>query len=140
TKSSVRFQPKFDVLADGWRQPGSAFKPIHYSIGIDEGAVTAATGFMDVTTDFGGGYTPTDSDNVERGPLRLRSALQWSLNIPAIKAMYREGVDTVFAKAQQMGIHFQGDHATAGLSFGIGTEVVHPLDLANAYGTIANGG
>jgi membrane peptidoglycan carboxypeptidase len=139
-KSSKRFQPKYDVLSKGWRQPGSAWKPIHYSIGIDDGTFTAATSFMDVTTDFGGGYTPTDSDNVERGPVRLRGALQWSLNIPAVKAMYMNGVDKVFEMAQRMGVKFQGDAPTAGLSFGIGTEVVHPVDLANAYGTIANGG
>ena len=139
-KSTKRFQPKYDVLADGWRQPGSAFKPVHYVIGLDDGTLTAATSFMDVVTDFGGGYTPADADLVERGPVRLRGALQWSLNIPAIKAMYLNGVDKVFERAQRLGLHFQGDQATAGLSFGIGTEVVHPLDLATAYATIANGG
>jgi penicillin-binding protein 1A len=140
TKSSKKFQPKFDVLADGWRQPGSAFKPIHYSIGIDDQALTAASGFMDVTTDFGGGWAPTDSDNLERGPLRLRGALQWSLNIPAIKAIYTTGVDRVFAVSQKMGLRYQGQAPTAGLSMGIGTEVVHPADLTQGYATIANGG
>jgi membrane peptidoglycan carboxypeptidase len=139
-KSSKRFQPKYDVLADGWRQPGSAFKPVHYVIGLDDGTLTAATSFMDVVTDFGGGYTPADADLVERGPVRLRGALQWSLNIPAIKAMYMNGVDKVFARAQRLGLHFQGERSTAGLSFAIGTEVVHPLDLTTAYATIANAG
>ena len=139
-KSSKRFQPKFDVLADGWRQPGSAFKPIHYSIGIDDEQLTAASAFMDVTTDFGGGWAPTDSDNLERGPVRLRGALQWSLNIPAIKGIYATGVDRVFAVSQNMGLRYQGQVPTAGLSMGIGTEVVHPADLTQAYATIANGG
>jgi membrane peptidoglycan carboxypeptidase len=139
-KSTKRLQPKFDVLTKGWRQPGSAWKPVHYVIGIDDGTFTAATSFMDVVTDFGGGYTPVDADSLERGPVRLRGALQWSLNIPAIKATYMNGVDKVFERAQRMGIRFQGDAPTAGLSFGIGTEVIHPVDLANAYGTIANGG
>ena len=49
--------PQFDVLADGWRQPGSAIKPIDYLIGIDDKTLTASTMFMDVTTDFGGGFT-----------------------------------------------------------------------------------
>jgi membrane peptidoglycan carboxypeptidase len=72
--------------------------------------------------------------------VRLRGALQWSLNIPAVKAIYMNGVDKVFDRAQRMGIKFQGTQSTAGLSFGIGTEVVHPVDLAAAYGTIANSG
>ena len=33
--ATKKFQPRFDVLADGWRQPGSAFKPIVYGTGID---------------------------------------------------------------------------------------------------------
>ena len=35
TKATKKFQPRFDVIADGWRQPGSAFKPIVYGSGID---------------------------------------------------------------------------------------------------------
>ena len=30
SKGNKKFQPQFDVLADGWRQPGSAIKPIDY--------------------------------------------------------------------------------------------------------------
>ena len=29
-KGNKKFQPQFDVLSDGWRQPGSAIKPIDY--------------------------------------------------------------------------------------------------------------
>jgi membrane peptidoglycan carboxypeptidase len=85
TKKSKAFQPQFDVLADGWRQAGSAFKPFNYTTGINDRTMTAATMFMDVLTDFGGGYKPTDADEFERGPLRLRMALQFSLNIPAVR-------------------------------------------------------
>ena len=81
-----KFQPKFDVLADGWRQPGSAMKPINYITGIESRTLTAASMFMDVSTDFGGKYVPLNSDKLERGPVRLRQALQFSLNIPAVKA------------------------------------------------------
>ena len=31
SKGNKKFQPQFDVLADGWRQPGSAIKPIDYA-------------------------------------------------------------------------------------------------------------
>jgi peptidoglycan glycosyltransferase len=138
--SSKKFQPQFDVLADGWRQSGSAFKPLNYVTGIHDKSITAATMFMDVTTDFGGGYTPTDADNLERGPVRMRNALQFSLNIPAIKALAYNGVDRVFEVASRMGAKFQVTKPTAGLSFTLGTQETHPLDLTTAYGTLANGG
>ena len=102
-----KFSPQFDVLADGWRQPGSAFKPINYITGIEDRTLTAASLFMDVTTDFGGGWTPTDADQMERGPLRLREALQVSLNIPSIKAAAYNGVDHVLQSARKFGIRFQ---------------------------------
>ncbi len=84
-KINKRFQPQFDVLSSGWRQPGSAFKPFNYVTGIDNGTMTASTMLMDVSTNFGGGYVPSDADDLERGPVRVRQALQFSLNIPAVK-------------------------------------------------------
>ncbi len=140
TKATKKFQPRFDVLADGWRQPGSAFKPVVYSTGIDGRYMTAASMFMDVVTDFGGGYTPTDADNLERGPVRLRNALQFSLNIPAVKATAVIGNDHIQSMAEAMGIQFQNGQVKAGLSLGLGVEVVHPLDLVGAYGVLADGG
>ena len=126
-------------MADGWRQPGSAFKPINYITGIQDGTLTAASLFMDVTTDFGGGWTPTDADRLERGPLRLREALQVSLNIPSIKAAAYNGVDHVLETARKFGIRFQPG-VDPGLSVGIGTTEIHMIDLVSAYGAIANGG
>jgi peptidoglycan glycosyltransferase len=140
TKATKKFQPKFDVLSDGWRQPGSAFKPFNYVTGIDERKITAGSMFMDVVTDFGGGYVPTDADDLERGPVRVRNALQFSLNIPAVKALDVNGVQDVFDRARQFGMVFQGSQPTAGLSMTLGTEVVHPVDVTTAYGTLANNG
>src|SRR4029077_14501064 len=102
-KGTRKFQPQFDVLADGWRQPGSAIKPIDYAIGIQDGTLTAATMFMDVTTTFGGHFVPTQADKLERGPVRLRSALQFSLNIPATKAGIINGLDHFYHRAQAFG-------------------------------------
>jgi membrane peptidoglycan carboxypeptidase len=51
-KGNKKFQPQFDVLSDGWRQPGSSIKPLGYLIGIEDKTMTAATMFMDVVTNF----------------------------------------------------------------------------------------
>src|SRR5664280_1332536 len=134
------FDPEYDVLSSGnGRQPGSSFKPINYLIGIQDGSLTAASLFMDVATDFGGGYIPHDADGYERGPVRLREALQYSLNIPAVKAASINGVAHVMARAQEFGLQFPKG-VDPGVSIGIGTLEVHPADLVSAYGAIADGG
>jgi peptidoglycan glycosyltransferase len=135
-----QFDPFVDVLADGpGRQPGSSIKPINYAIGIDDRTLTAATMFMDVATDFGKKYVPTQADFIERGPVRLRSALQFSLNVPAIKSGLEIGLDHLFAREKDFGLQFQSS-AIPVVSMSIGTLEVHPIDMLSAYGAIADGG
>ncbi|HWP63410.1 MAG TPA: transglycosylase domain-containing protein [Candidatus Binatia bacterium] len=138
-----RFQPQFDVLGDGMRQPGSAIKPIHYAIGIDDRVLTAASLFMEVVTNFAPPnqkpYYPTQADGYERGPVRLRSALQFSLNIPAIKAGIIMGLDHLFARDKDFGLRY-APNAIPVVSMSIGTIEVRPIDMLTAYATLANGG
>ncbi len=138
-RGTRKFQPQFDVLSDGWRQPGSAIKPVSYVLGIDDRTMTAATMFMDVVTDFGGHFTPTQADGLERGPVRLRSALQFSLNIPAIKSGLMNGLDHLFARSKDFGLSYPPGVIPV-VSMGIGTLEVHPIDLLGAFGAIADGG
>jgi membrane peptidoglycan carboxypeptidase len=101
--------------------------------------MTAATMFMDVTTDFGGKFVPTQADTKERGPVRLRSALEFSLNIPAIKAGLMNGLDHFYQRAKDFGIHWVPGSLPV-VSMSIGTIEIHPIELTGAYGAIANGG
>ena len=136
--TSKKFQPQYDVVGKGYRQPGSAFKPFNYVTGIDAKTMTAGSMFMDSATDFGGGYTPSDADNLERGPVRVRTALQFSLNIPSVKAMQVNTPDRVFDKAKDFGMTFQTDKTNAGLALALGVQEVRPVDLVTAYGTLGN--
>ncbi len=142
-RGNRKFQPQFDVLSDGWRQPGSSIKPLVYLIGIDDRTMTAATMFMDVVTNFASpgsrAWYPTQADGLERGPVRVRNALQFSLNIPAIKAGFVNGLDHQFERMKDFGIRAQSG-AIAVPSMSIGTIVNHPIDMISAYGMIANGG
>ena len=140
TNSSPVFQPKYDVVGSGWRQPGSAFKPFNYLVGIDDQTLTAATMFMDSAVDFGGGYTPSDADNLERGPVRVRTALQFSLNLPSVRAAAVNGVEHVFSRARDFGMTFRTETTQAGLSLALGVQEVLPIDLVSAYGTLGNAG
>ena len=143
--ASRRFEPKYDAAGDGTRQPGSAFKPILYAAAFDAKRLTPGSLLLDVTTEFdhGAAWAPRDADQRERGPVLVRDALQYSLNIPAIRALQRVGSERVADTAAAMGIRFAGGRDAflqAGLAGAIGTVEVRPLDLTSAYGTIANGG
>ena len=139
-KGTKKFQPQFDVLADGWRQPGSSIKPIDYVIGIDDETMTASTMFMDVVTNFGRGFTPTQADKLERGPVRLRSALQFSLNIPAIKATIMQGLEHMFERTQDFGLRYPSDRDPGDRRWASARSRSTRSTCSAAYGTIANGG
>jgi len=138
----VKFQPQFDVFNDGYRQPGSAIKPLNYITGIDQHSLTAATMFMHVVTDFGTkghSYTPSEDDNLERGPVRLRNALQFSFNIASLKAGLEIGLDNAFNHFKDFGLEFLPGTGPV-VSQSIGTLETHPAELLSGFGAIANGG
>lgn len=135
------------------RQPGSSFKPIVYSLAIDEGQITPATVLKDQPTKYLIGsncrstnsncyYTPHDFDNRYRGPVTVRRALANSLNIPAVEVMNRVGIDTVLQRAPDFGITTLKDRSFygSGLSLVLGSAEVPPLQMADAYATFANNG
>jgi len=140
TADGTVFQPEFDVLS-GYRQPGSSIKPIMYAYALEDRAVTPATILMDVPVDFGQGWTPASSDGSEHGPVRMRQALQGSLNVPAIKALIRAGQDRVWRQMRDSGFKFQNNNENvAGASLAIGTLEVRYVDLLSSYGALANEG
>ena len=140
-----KFEPKYDVAGDGERQPGSAWKPILYASAFDTGALTPGSLLLDITTEFDQrqNWAPRDADQLDRGPVLVRKALQYSLNVPAIRALQRVGNEAVADRAEAMGIRFKGGKEAflqSGLAGAIGTVEVRPLDLTAAYGAIANWG
>mgnify|MGYP003332438686 FL=1 len=139
TKVSAAFQPEYDVLK-AYRQPGSAIKPIIYGYALQERAVTPATILMDVPVDFGKGWTPGEWDNLERGPVTMRHALQGSLNIPAIKTAIRTGADQIWRDMRDGVFKFLGNDNYAGASIAIGTLETRYVDLLSAYGALARQG
>lgn len=124
------------------RQPGSSFKPIVYTAGFTEG-YTPETVLWDVKTDFPsttGVYSPNNYDLSERGPVTVRSALQGSLNIPAVKMSYLVGVEDALDFAESLGYTTFVDRSRFGLSIVLGGAEVKLLEHVNAYGVFANEG
>lgn len=126
------------------RQPGSSIKPINYAIGIENHIVTAATTFLDVPTCFGVTgqpvYCPKNYDGKFHGPVQLRMALGNSFNIPAVKMLKLNTVETMIASASAFGLDTLKDPSRYGLSLTLGGGEVRMADMAEAFGVFANGG
>ncbi len=132
------------------QQPGSSIKPLTYAAALAPGetgepAWTAADLLWDVEVDYpqfdGSTYTPVNYDGRFHGPVRLRTALANSYNIPAVLLLQDVGVPRLLEFGRGMGITtWQADSSNYGLSLTLGGAEVTPLDLTAAYGVFANGG
>ena len=127
------------------RQPGSSIKPINYAIGIENKIVTPATTFLDVPTCFDSPvgqpkYCPRNYTGRFSGPVQLRFALGNSLNIPAVKMLYLNTVQTMIASASAFGLDTLKDSTNYGLSLTLGGGEVTMVDMAEAFSVFANAG
>ncbi|GAC1343962.1 MAG: hypothetical protein NVSMB27_04390 [Ktedonobacteraceae bacterium] len=132
----------FDVATDGYRQPGSSFKPFIYATAFEQGVSPGMPVFdTPLTVQMCCGlpaYTPHNYDQRYHGLVSFRYALQNSFNVPAVKLLIRTGVDNALHTAQAMGINsYVG---TPNYTMVLGTLGVHLLDETSAYGVFANGG
>ncbi|HET9540666.1 MAG TPA: penicillin-binding transpeptidase domain-containing protein, partial [Candidatus Limnocylindria bacterium] len=125
-----------------YRQSGSAFKPITYATGFERGVLSPATMIMDVQGQIVEGYTVPNADGGQRGPVRVRDALKYSWNIPVAKAQQMIGTENVVDMAERLGLEWdpRQEDEVAVPSLTLGTIGVHQIDLAAAYGALANGG
>lgn len=146
--ADVQFQGKYDVVSQGFRQPGSALKPITYAVAFSKG-YTPSSLLMDVETHFLGGtnkpdYIPKNYDNKFRGPVQIRFALGNSINIPAVKTTALVGIKDILKTSYDMGLSTlaptDSNVEKFGLSITLGGGEVRLMDLVTAYGVLATGG
>jgi len=130
---------QFDIVSQAVRQPGSALKPFNYITGFEKG-YTPATMFLDIKTDFGGGYAPGNYCNCFNGPLPVRTALGSSRNIPAVKMLGVNGVAEMLKTLKDFGITTLNDPNLYGLSLTLGGGGIKLLELTNAYSVLGNEG
>ena len=130
------------------RQPGSALKPFTYLSAMEQG-MSPETVIWDVPTDFptsatgsGTWYSPLNYNGRFNGPVRIRTALANSLNIPAVKALKFAGVQQTLDLLDRVGIKqgLKRGKDFYGLALTLGGGEVTPLELTTAYNTLASGG
>lgn len=157
--SMVGSRDFFDTAIDGQynatlalRQPGSTMKPFIYALALMNG-YTRDTVVFDTPTQFSTSCTPADTgnntppcyapvnfDGLFRGPMTLETALAQSINIPAIKMLYLDGVANAIDLAKSFGVTSLGNANQYGLTIVLGGGEVRLLDLTNAYAVFANEG
>jgi len=136
------------------QQPGSTIKPLSvYTPAIDTLKITQAT----VISDVEGGYKFKDNNRWNpntttsgKGSMSLRKALAYSSNTIAAKtaellgSTYEECVDIMIDYLREFGITTlqadSKDRSFSSLTLGGMSQGVSPLEMATAYGTLANGG
>ena len=126
------------------RQPGSSIKPVNYAAGLING-YTAATPFIDEKICFpnpsGPQYCPQNYDGKFHGVVQMRFALANSYNIPAVKMLQMNTVESMIETAEKMGItSFTDDPSRYGLSLTLGGGEVTMLQMNEAFGVFANYG
>ncbi len=127
------------------RQPGSALKPFTYALAFETGD-TPASVLPDVPSTFptaetGVVYRPLNYDGDYHGPLRARTALAGSQNVPAVALASRVGVPDLLRFLKQAG--FSSLDRTAahyGLGLTLGNAEVPLAELVAAYAAFARGG
>ena len=131
---------QFNIVTQARRQPGSSFKAVVYSAAIDSHVVSENTTVLDapVTYQTGGkAYTPRDDNGYSYRRRTLRDAMAQSVNVPAVKVLKEVGAQSVVRYARLMGVDSPLDPV---LSLALGSSGVTPMEMADVYATIANGG
>jgi penicillin-binding protein 1C len=137
------FAPGAGQVNGAWaqRSAGSALKPFGYLLAMERGA-TPATMVADVRTSFpsaDGFYRPENYNRRCYGPVRYRTALASSLNIPAVKVLLDAGGPAALhERLRDCGLTTLHRPAEVyGLGLTLGNCEARLLEITNAYASLA---
>ncbi len=128
-------ETQFDRVSLAIRQPGSSFKVFIYITAMEQG-LTPFTVYPDIPVQIGD-WSPQNYGKKYRIELPLYKALALSSNVVASQLIMDVGVEEVRRTARKMGITtpLEKDPTIA-----LGSSGVKMIELATAYGVLANGG
>jgi penicillin-binding protein 1C len=126
--------------ANAVRQPGSTLKPLLYAMCFDEGLLTPKTVMTDVAVNYNG-YAPENYDEKFNGYVTVETALEHSLNIPAVKGLKMLGHETMIQKLSNCNFkQIQKDRRKLGLSLILGGCGTTLEELTGLFSSFANNG
>ena len=137
---------KFNLAAQGERQPGSSFKTMALMTALRNGVNPNTTRYTSVSPTrindprFGAPFEIKTYGGTSGGNMNLFQATLRSDNSVFIQLALDLGPENVADTAVDMGIKREHVHGYPAESLGGLEEGVSPLEMATAYGTIASGG
>jgi penicillin-binding protein 1A len=127
----------FNHVTQGWRQPGSALKPLLYSAAL-EARVMPATLVDDLPFTAANGWSPGNASGEHQGAISVREALTRSSNLASVRVLQHTGTQPARDWTGRFGLDTA--RQPNDLTLALGTGSVTPLQMAQAYATLANGG
>ncbi len=129
----------FVDMTTALRSPGSTLKPLVYALAFDEGLAHPETMIDDRPTVFGN-YAPQNFDKLYRGTIRVREALQQSLNIPVVVLTEAMGPARLLSAMGKAGMKYRLPGGQPGLAVSLGGVGVTLQDMVQLYAGLARGG
>jgi penicillin-binding protein 1B len=138
---------QFNRAIQARRQPGSLFKPFVYLAALEAaregqaGQLTAASLLVDEPVTFeseAGPWSPQNYDKQFHGSITVRSALEQSLNVPAVRAAKAVGTKPIVQLLHRLGVKSVIGNDLS--SVALGSSSVSLMEITATYGAVANGG
>jgi penicillin-binding protein 1A len=131
---------QLDLATQAQRQSGSTFKPFVLTTALEHGitlsAEYAAPAQMSIPVN-GGTWQVRNYEGEPTGTMDLVKATEVSDNVVFAQLMMQVGPSRVVATAAALGITSPLDAYPSAV---LGTNAVNPLEMADAYATLADGG
>lgn len=129
----------YNYATQAARSPGSTIKPlVVYSPAVAEGWSTNKE--LDNSTTRYGSYEVNNYAGIQSSPtVPMYQALAESLNLPAVATANELGLNTVFEYGKKFGLNMDKVDKSLAVALGAGV-TTNPMQMAQAYGTFANGG
>ena len=133
---------EFNRALQACRQPGSSFKPIVYTAALDLEEWTPSTIVLDApitSNDASAGlrWKPSNFSGKFIGEVTLRTALQNSMNVPAIKVLDAVGIGPAIKYAERLGIRSE---LRPELGMALGSSAITMSELVDVYLLLSNYG
>ncbi len=129
---------EFNRSMQAMRQVGSTFKPLVYTVALENG-MTPASIVQDTPISYTDGlgrvWKPGNYDGKFKGPIPIRQALVESRNVPTVKVASQIGIKNIVVTARRFGIRGPMDPY---LPLALGACEATPLEMAAAFAVFPN--